>query len=411
VPAPSHPAPELGGVAILGSADLPGLGDQVIARVVEQQLARRLPGWRLTPWAPSGRSSVVDGGLGALPLPPHDDTAAARFARSALLTVVCPALPVDGGGWFAGGCWAGVRVADDIGAVRPSLVAVRDRRSRDLLHDKGIDADIAVVAHPGLFAGELVAADQLTDRRTMLRRLGTLPASGSYLVAPAIDDAVARLGADHVVALPADLVLADQLAVLAGAEAVVATDEHVAAVAAGLAVRWVLLDEHGRDRPAALEFGYAHQIVERPGQLAAALRSVKSPGHKEHSTSALAAFFDRLAEHADRLAAEQPDATAVATDVAAANTALRVANDRLRLRLLVERQRLAEPLLQTMSERDGALAERDTARADAAAAHEREQATLARLAATERELAAWRDTKLARWSGPLRDVYGKLRHR
>lgn len=402
MPAPLPPVTE---IAVLGSADRPGLADQVVPRVVEQQLTRRLPGWRVTHWAPEPAPFVADGGLGALPLP--------ASTPPALLQVACPlGPPADR---LADACWLGVRLTEPV-RPRGALVAVRDRRSRDLVHEAGGEA--VVVGHPALLAGELFDADHLADRRTTLRLLGVLPATGSYLVtqsadlpATALDTLRSDTGAEHVVTLPGDLVPHDRLAIVSGAEAVVATDEHVAAVAAGLAVRWVLLDEHGRDRPAALEFGWAHQIVERPGQLPAALRSVPEAQHKEHATTSLAQFLDRLAEHAGRRLAAAPAAERTFTELAAENAALRVANDRLRERLVVERRRLAEPLVTTLSERDAALSERDAARAEAAEATRREHAALSRLATAERELAAWRNTKLVRWSSPLRDVYGKLRHR
>lgn len=467
MPAPS-PATPVGVVSVLGSSDLPGLGDQVVPRVVEQQLSRRLPGWRLDPRAPLGRTrpSVTDGGLGALPLPVHDGTSVRRLARSSRLDVVCPTFPVGISGtdlaqryglpavagaadWFGEGlpaevaaehptCWTAVRVAEvgpDLASAarRAPLLAVRDRHSRDLLREAGVDNDITVVAHPGLFAGDLVTRDVLDDRRTMLRRLGLLPPTGTYVVvhlpdpaagpaglAEAVEALRDEVGVDHVVVLPEttatadptwscvlppDLVVEDRLAVLAGAELVVATDEHGAAVSAGLAVRWVLLDPDGQHRAAVLEFGWAHQVAERPDRLSAAFHSTEdAAAHKDHSTAALADFFDRLAELAEQTVADDPQRQRGATDIAAENDALRFSNERLRERVLLERGRLVEPLVAAMAERDDALAR-------LAEATEREQAVRAELARYEQELTAWRDTKLVRWSTPLREAYGKIRER
>ncbi|WP_345028175.1 hypothetical protein [Kutzneria kofuensis] len=46
----------VGAIALWGSSDLPGLGDQVVPRVLERELLTRLPGWRVTHYAPLGWS-------------------------------------------------------------------------------------------------------------------------------------------------------------------------------------------------------------------------------------------------------------------------------------------------------------------------------------------------------------------
>jgi DNA anti-recombination protein RmuC len=91
------------------------------------------------------------------------------------------------------------------------------------------------------------------------------------------------------------------------------------------------------------------------------------------------------------------------------NNALRQAHWRQRQRMVVERQRLAEPLAQAWQERDDALSTAETLHASNTALTRRNEELAARLAHVEQELANWRDTKLVRWTKPLRDAYGKAR--
>ncbi|HEX3647707.1 MAG TPA: hypothetical protein VHV49_04715, partial [Pseudonocardiaceae bacterium] len=289
---------------VQGSADLPGLGDQVLSRVLDRQLRDRLPDHRVTVCAPFGalRPSVTDGGLAAVPLlgapvPTHDR-----------ITLVCPGFPVGSTAdelvsrygtpdaaaaapLFAQGgptvVWTAVRVPADVSAELVRAVAgqpcpsVRDRESADRLGAAG--AKVTVVAHPGVLAGTVVAESVLVSRLRMLRQLKLAP-EGDYTVvhSPGGDLAGQRwAGAGEVVVLPtapvtggvswatvlpADLALEDRLAVLAGARAVVAADEHVAAVAAGLGRPWALVDRSGVDRSVVLEFGRPEQVVTDPGR-------------------------------------------------------------------------------------------------------------------------------------------------
>ncbi len=84
------PAPStgVGAVAIWTSADQPGLGDQLLGRVIQQELLTRLPGWRMTLCSPDGwrRPAVADGGLVTEPL---RDRSPDELAAAATLTVVC----------------------------------------------------------------------------------------------------------------------------------------------------------------------------------------------------------------------------------------------------------------------------------------------------------------------------------
>lgn len=422
---PPPPVRRLPGfAAIWGSTDLPGVGDQVLARVLEHQLRLRLPDHRTVLFAPFGvtRPTVADGGVVARPL--------GTGARAAL-TVVCPGFPVGSSAaelvdrygtpdaapaarWFSTGLadgplvWTAVRVPAD---PSPEVVAtvdaqpwtsVRDRVSLERLRRAGVRGDVAVVGHPGLLAGELVDESVRHNRLRVLRQLGLLPA-GEYVVldgaAATADGLAARLSdlAEHVIGLAPDLVLEDRVAVLSGAVAVVAGDEHVAAVAAGLGVRWALFDPSTVDHPVVAEFGGAEQLVVDPAQVAAALRTGCAPT----AVTALTDHLDRVA----RLAAADltDDIDARLADVVEENRALRMAIARLRAQSGTERQRLVEALADERRARDEALA----ALADAGPASNPELA--ARLAEAQRELAAWRNTKLVRWSSPLRGAYGRLR--
>ncbi|HKN97613.1 MAG TPA: hypothetical protein VJX10_10885, partial [Pseudonocardiaceae bacterium] len=243
-------------VFVRGSADLPGLGDQVLSRVLDRQLRHRLPDHRVTVCAPFGalRPSVTDGGLVAVPLlgPPAPTTGR--------ITLVCPSFPVGcspddlvsrygtpdaaaAAPLFAEGgptvVWTAVRVPAEVSGELVAAVAeqpcpsVRDRESAERL-----GGDVAVVAHPGVLAGSVVAESVLVSRLGMLRKRKLVP-DGDYTVVHSPGGDLAGLrwtGAGDVVVLPtapvagevswatvlpADLVLEDRLAVLAGARAVV----------------------------------------------------------------------------------------------------------------------------------------------------------------------------------------------
>jgi len=392
VPAPSTPA-GVGAVAIWTTADRPGLGDQLLGRVIEQELLARLPGWRMSLYAPLGwqRPSVADGGLVAEPLGARSPS---RLAAAATLTVSCPSIPFGAPATdddyddyatdrFALGLGAGLetvhpvlpfafRVAERVPAElvelasRAPLVAVRDTESRDRLRAAGVDRDIAVVPHPALLLDRIVDRDSLPVRVAQLRQLGLLP-DGGYDVSPDGD----------IADLPPDLVFEDRLAVLSGARSVVAADEHVAAACVALGVPCTYPDG------TTPEFG---------------------------PVAALRMQLDRVAELAERTLAERGgDLDRRIADLAEENLALRQAHWQQRQRMLVERQRLAEPLAQAWQERDAAVEEAAALRARNADLARRNEELAARLAHVERELSAWQDTKLVRWTRPLRDAYGKAR--
>jgi hypothetical protein len=91
------------------------------------------------------------------------------------------------------------------------------------------------------------------------------------------------------------------------------------------------------------------------------------------------------------------------------NHALRRAHWQLRQRMLVERQRFAEPLAAAWQDKDAAVEEAAELRARNDELVRRNEELATRLAKAEREVSAWRDTKLVRWTRPLRDAYGRAR--
>ncbi|MCA1655598.1 MAG: hypothetical protein LC635_03945 [Pseudonocardiaceae bacterium] len=383
MPAQSTPS-GVGAVAIWTSADRPGLGDQLLGRVIEQELLARLPDWRMSQYAPHGwlRPSIADGGLLTEPL---GSNTPARLAEAATLTVVCPGFPVGAplpadypADWFISGLGTelenmhpvlpfAIRVADPVPAAlvalvsRAQLVTVRDAESRDRLVAAGVERDIEVVAHPALLLDRVVDVASLPVRAAQLRQLGVLP-DGGYDV-------------DHefLEFLPPDLVLEDRLAVLAAAGTVTTTDEHVAAACAGLGVPC-------------------------------------SGPHRPGDPAGLRAQLDRVAELAEEtLARRGGDLARRTATLVAENHALRQAQWQLRQRMLVERQRLAEPLAQAWQERDAAVDEAAALRRRNLELARRGEELAARLAHVEQELTNWQNTKLVRWTRPLRDAYGRAR--
>ncbi len=451
VPAPST-RPGLGAVAIWTSADLPGLGDQLLGRVVQRELLDRLPGWRTTLLAALGRHrpSVTDGGVVAEPLGVRSAVRVAQLARASTLSVLCPAFALDpdeiaarypgeradAATFFTDGLGAdaepahpvlpfAVRVAEPVPVLaRAAAVSVRDRESAGRLAAAGVDADL--VPHPALLLGGVVDLATMPERARALRLLDVLP-EGDYAVlalgegavpGPAELAALAGLGLPMVVlpvgevappplpGVPADLVLEDRLAVLAAARAVIATDEHTAAAAAGAGARWVLVDPAGGHRAPAAEFGLDEQLLTSFGEVSLAAAGPGRPG----AARAVAAAFDRLAELAEQACpAGEGELTRRHTALAGENAALRHAHLMQRQRILTERRRLAEPLARAWLDRDAALAEAAALRAANDELARRNEELAARLAACERELAAWQHTKLVRWTRPLRDAYGKVR--
>jgi hypothetical protein len=338
----------VGAVAIWTSADQPGLGDQLPGRVIQQELLARLPGWRMSMYATDGwrRSSVADGGLVTEPL---RDRTPAELAEAATLTVVCSS------DRFA------LDLATQLDATHPVVpFAVPEAPAK-------LAARAALVVtgpNPGLLLDRVIDRGTLPARVAQLRQLDELP-DGDYDVAPG------------KVEQKPNLVFEDRLAVLFGASSVVTDDVHTAAACAWLGVRC--------RRPDGTTFRF-EPVAELTSQL------------------------DRVAELAEHtLAAQGGDLTTRMSVLAQENHALRQAHWQLRQRMLEERQRLAEPLAQAWQERDAAVDEAAATRTSNEELSRRNEELAARLAHVEQELSNWQNTKLVRWTRPLRDAYGRTR--
>ncbi len=329
----------MGAVAIWTSADQPGLGDQLLGRVIQQELLARLPGWRMTLCSPDGwrRPAVADGGLVTEPL---RDRSPDELAAASTLTVVCSDDPFT------------LELATRLDPAHP-VVPVGVREVPAVLAAR---AAFVAEADPAFLLDRVVDVETLPVRVTQLRQLGELP-DGDY----------------DVTELPDGIVFEDRLAILSGARSVTTDDAHVAAACAALDVR-----------------------CEGP--------------EPKGTVAELRDELDRVAALAEKTLAEQGSdlGTRVAV-LAEENHALRHAHWRLRERMLVERQRLAEPLAETWRERDEAVDEAAELRDRNLELARRNEELAARLAHVERELSAWQNTKLVRWTRPLRDAYGKAR--
>ena len=329
----------MGAVAIWTSADQPGLGDQLLGRVIQQELLARLPGWRMTLCSPDGwrRPAVADGGLVTEPL---RDRLPAELVEGATVTVVCSADPFTLG--------LAARLDPDHPLV---LFGVRDVPA-----ELAARAAFVAEADPALLLDRVVDADTLPARVAQLRQLGELP-DEDYTVTE----------------LPDDVVFEDRLAILSAATAVTTDDPHTAAACAWLGVPC--------DGP-----------------------------QPRGSVDELRAELDRVADLAEKALAEQDtDLPTRVNALAQENNALRQSHWQLRQRMFVERQRLVEPYAEVLRQRDEAVAEAARLRATNDELTTRNEQLAARLAHVESELSAWRNTKLVRWTRPLRDAYGKAR--
>ncbi|GAA3431669.1 hypothetical protein [Kutzneria kofuensis] len=214
-----------------------------------------------------------------------------------------------------------------------------------------------VTVNLAVLADTLVPAEILAARTLQLRQLGELP-EGDYVIGP------------DGIELPEDVVVEDKLAAIASAKKVVTDDPYVAATAAALGtpVQGPVIDVRMLAKQARAQID-------------------------EFAEAAEAALVERGGDLKRRIA-----------DLAAENAALRHAHARLRHRMLHERQILVDKL---MAADDSEAVERLRAELE----HERHlhREALARAAEDHRELNALRQTKLLRWSQPLRDTYGKIR--
>jgi hypothetical protein len=224
----------VGAIALWGSSDLPGLGDQIVPRVLERELTLRLPGWRVAHYAPLGwsRPSVADGGLVAEPLGEFTPRRRQELDEAVHFTVRCQTFPrgTDLAPLY------GTRAAEPFYAL-----------------------DLPTVPNVAILADALVPAGVLAARAQQLRQLGVLPA-GPYAVGPD--------GVD----ITADVVVEDKLAMIAAADGVTTDDEYVAAVATAFGTpvrgpRVTVTAEQARARIDELADQAQAALAERGGDL------------------------------------------------------------------------------------------------------------------------------------------------
>jgi hypothetical protein len=190
---------------------------------------------------------------------------------------------------------------------------------------------------------------------------------------------------------------------------VVASDEHMAAAAAGLGVPWVLFDPTGQDTPAVLEFGDERQVVTSAGELPDAVKQ-DYPSRKDELLTVLSESFDKAAEVAERaVLANDGSPLRRWARLAEENSALRQANAKLRERMVVERNRMIDPIAGVVAENDQLAKELATARAAHANMVAQNEILMAQVAERDRELLAWQNIKLIRWTNPIRNAYSKVR--
>lgn len=401
-------------IAVLSSSDLGGLGDQLLAHVTGRELQARLPDVQLVAFAPLGWDR--QGGT-ETPLARPERTTTARIVESAQASVLCPAFPLGddlserysspqaqwaepyfGGGFVEpahGVLVSGVRVAKPtkkmVAAIeRRHLFAVRDKVSKERLEAVGVKRDISVIPHPGI----AIDPAAFSDRIAGLRKLGMVP-DGEYVVSAG------------GVRLPGDAPLEDKLAILANAKFVVAYDEHTAAAAAGLEVPWVLVDPTGSETPPVLEFGDPKQIVKSDAEVDTGL---KVPSRKREALRVLAEHFDQLiSAYEVAVVANDGHPARRWSRLVEENRALRHANNRLRERMVLERERMIEPIATVVAENDELAKQLEIARASYANMVEQNKILQAQVADRDRELLAWQNLKLIRLTNPVRNAYSKVR--
>lgn len=332
-------------MAIWTSADQPGLGDQLPGRVIQQELLARLPGWRMSLFATEGWRRPAVAD-GGLVIEPLRDRTPEELADAATMTVVCTGDPYA------------LDLAARLDATHPVVVFAVPKVPASLASRAAL---VVTGPNPGLLLDRVIDRDTLPVRIAQLRQLAEVPARDYNVSGP----------------LPENLVFEDRLAMLAGARAVATEDEHMAAACAWLGV------DCRRPDGSAFEFAPVSDLKNQLDRVA------------------------QLAEHA--LAEQGGDLTMRMATLAEENHALRQAHWQLRQRMLVERQRLAEPLAEAWQERDAAQTEATSVQARNKELVRRNEELAARLAHVEQELSNWQNTKLVRWTRPLRDAYGKAR--
>lgn len=330
---------------------------------------------------------------------------------------------------------------------RREYVAVRDELSLERLRACGVERDVAVVPDLGFLLDRLVEPAVLEERLRYLRFMGWYPTDRPALIVQANRSAVGHAAEIARVldwtlaeAVPADVVLLetgpchgddlfadalaarlphrtvyrmpggqppeDILAAIKGAAGVVAMSFHANIAAFVFGKPWVVLDlsDQSKLRALAETMGAPDQRAVDADTLANAIRAAfgrePDPERLGRLQAAVDAHFDRVAELAlASLDRRGGDAAARIAELTRQNELLRRAYRKLRKRQAVERTALVVRLEQVEDERDDVHAQWRAAIDEITSKYEHDS----------KELAALRNTKLMRWSDPLRSVYGRIR--
>jgi polysaccharide pyruvyl transferase WcaK-like protein len=320
---------------------------------------------------------------------------------------------------------------------RRRYISVRDEESAKRLRECGVDKDITVVPDLGVLAHRVMRGDVPKARVDYFRLMGWYPVDRPALIVQGDRSAVplvkeiakvlrwaltelvtadvvlleagpsygdgefadllaAQLDPDRTYRLPSGLPPEDVLAAIHGSIGTVATDYHATLTSAVLGRRWAILDTAGTAKSLADMLEEPEHYATSVPELAEAIRVAfpKQPDPRRYDSLRGRAdkHFDVIAEEADRAwevnggSSEQRWAA-----VRRENIQLRAAYRASRQRLAAERRRLLE-LIEVGS--DGSAFTSDE---------------VAKLKADSAELERLQQTKLLRWSTPVRRIYGRLK--
>jgi polysaccharide pyruvyl transferase WcaK-like protein len=331
--------------------------------------------------------------------------------------------------------------------ARREYVAVRDELSLERLRACGVEQDVAVVPDLGFLLDRLVEPAVLEERLRYLRFMGWYPAERPALIVQANRSAVGQAAEIARVlewtlteAVPADIVLLetgpchgddkfadalaarlphrtvyrmpggqppeDILAAIKGSAGVIAMSFHANIAAFVFGKPWIVLDtvDQSKLRALAETMGAPDQRAVDADTLANAIRAAfgrePDPERLRRLQDTVDAHFDRVAELA--LASWGRRDGAAATRIAELtrqNELLHRAYRQLRKRQSVERTAFVVRLEQAENERDEVHARWREAIDELTAKYKHDS----------EELTALRNTKLLRWSDPLRSAYGRIR--
>ncbi|WP_188316476.1 polysaccharide pyruvyl transferase family protein [Solihabitans fulvus] len=344
--------------------------------------------------------------------------------------------------------------------TRREYVAVRDPLSLERLRACGVERDVAIVPDLGFLLDRLVAPELLEERLRYLKFMEWYPSDRPALIVQANRSAVPQAGelarilewaqdgtvqADIVLLetgpchgddlfadalqkqlsgrtvyrLPGGLPPEDILAALWGSCGVIAMSFHATIAAYVYGKPWVILDlfDQSKLRALAETLGAPDQRGVDGDTVSNAIRVAFSRPPDRAGLPELQRqideHFDRVAEIAFRSWQERGgDPAARIAELTRQSRLLRQAYQRTRQRQAVERLVLVDRNEELRAEQDQLRAEREQLRVERdqlRAAHDKMVVELARLRHDAGEYQALQDTKLVRWSEPLRSAYGKIR--